>query len=103
MKGSKLVERYQKALRNLGRLKSRRTFAFHSNQRLFMDQTTYGLARRALPVRKQLQIVMLIALGAAAILLLGWAASRLSAAPPQPLLVTATAGDASLHLTPSQL
>ena len=68
-----------------------------------MDQTTYGLARRALPVRKQLQIVMLIALGAVAILLLGWGASRLSAAPPQPPLVTATAGDNSLHLTPSQL
>ena len=30
-----------------------------------MDQTTYGLARRALSVRKQLQIVLLIALGAA--------------------------------------
>jgi len=68
-----------------------------------MDQTTYGLARRALPVRKQLQIVMLIALGAAAILLLGWGASRLSAAQPQPPRVTATAGDNSLHLTPSQL
>jgi cobalt-zinc-cadmium efflux system membrane fusion protein len=68
-----------------------------------MDQTTYGLARRALPVRKQLQIVMLIALGAAAILLLGWGASRLSAAQPAQPLVTATAGDNSLHLTPSQL
>src|SRR3569833_872191 len=68
-----------------------------------MDQTTYGLARRALPVRKQLQSVMLIALGAAAILLLGWGASRLSAALPQPALETASAGDISLHLTPSQL
>jgi cobalt-zinc-cadmium efflux system membrane fusion protein len=67
-----------------------------------MDQTTYGLARRALPVRKQLQIVMLIALGAAAILILGWGASRLHAAqpaaPPAP-----SATDNTLHLTPSQL
>src|SRR5438105_4358101 len=68
-----------------------------------MDQTTYGLARRALPVRKQLQIVMLIALGAAAILLLGWGATRLSAAQPEQSRVTPTAADNSLHLTPSQL
>ena len=67
-----------------------------------MDQTTYGLARRALPVRKQLQIVLLIALGAAAILLLGWGASRLSAAQPAQPLAPPTA-DSSLHLTPSQL
>ena len=67
-----------------------------------MDQTTYGLARRALPVRKQLQIVLLIALGAAAILLLGWGASRLSAAQPAQPLAPPTA-DNSLHLTPSQL
>ena len=56
-----------------------------------MDQTTYGLARRALPVRKQLQIVGLIALGAAGILLLGWGASRLSAAQPEQPRQTATA------------
>jgi len=67
-----------------------------------MDQTTYGLARRALPVPKQLQIVLLIALGAAAILLLGWGASRLSAAQPAQPLAPPTA-DNSLHLTPSQL
>jgi membrane fusion protein, heavy metal efflux system len=67
-----------------------------------MDQTTYGLARRALPVRKQLQIVALIALGATAILLLGWGASRLSAAQPQQPLAPAATGN-SLHLTPSQL
>jgi membrane fusion protein, heavy metal efflux system len=67
-----------------------------------MDQTTYGLARRALPVRKQLQIVGLIALGAAVVLLLGWGASRLSAAQPEQPLATPTASD-SLHLTPSQL
>src|SRR3569833_3258798 len=68
-----------------------------------MDQTTYGLARRALPVRKQLQIVGLLALGAAGILLLGWGASRLSAAQPEQPLATPTASDNALHLTPSQL
>lgn len=70
-----------------------------------MDQTTKDLARRALPVRKQLQIVGLIALGAAGILLLGWGASRLSAAQPQKPVATptATATGNSLHLTPSQL
>jgi cobalt-zinc-cadmium efflux system membrane fusion protein len=68
-----------------------------------MDQTTYGLARRALPVRKQLQIVLLIALGAAGILALGWGASKLHAAQPAPPPTTSTATDNSLHLTPSQL
>src|SRR3569833_3414877 len=68
-----------------------------------MDQTTSGLARRALPVRKQLQIVGLLALGAAGILLLGWGASRLSAAQPEQPLSTPTASDNALHLTPSQL
>ena len=68
-----------------------------------MDQTTYGLARRALPVRKQLQIVLLIALGAAGIVLLGWGASRLSAAQPEQPLAHPTSTDNSLHLTPSQL
>ena len=68
-----------------------------------MDPTTYGLARRALPVRKQLQIVLLIALGAVGILFLGWGASRLSAAQPEQPLVSAKATDNSLHLTPSQL
>jgi membrane fusion protein, heavy metal efflux system len=67
-----------------------------------MDQTTYGLARRALPVRRQLQIVLLIALSAAVILTIGWGAAKLSAAQPQPVAV-ATATDNSLHLTPSQL
>ncbi len=68
-----------------------------------MDQTTYGLARRALPVRKQLQIVVLIALAAAGILALGWGASKLHAAQPAPPPATSTATDNSLHLTPSQL
>ncbi|HWM70061.1 MAG TPA: efflux RND transporter periplasmic adaptor subunit [Steroidobacteraceae bacterium] len=67
-----------------------------------MDQTTYGLARRALPVRKQLQIVMLIALGAAGILILGWGASKLHAAQPVPPPAP-SATDNTLHLTPSQL
>jgi cobalt-zinc-cadmium efflux system membrane fusion protein len=69
-----------------------------------MDQTTYGLARRALPVRRQLQIVLLIALTAAGILMIGWGATKLHAAqpessPPQ----TASANGSALHLTPSQL
>jgi cobalt-zinc-cadmium efflux system membrane fusion protein len=68
-----------------------------------MDQTTYGLARRALSVRKQLQIVVLIALGAAGILALGWGASKLHAAQPVPPPATSTATDNSLRLTPSQL
>ena len=68
-----------------------------------MDQTTYGLARRALPVRKQLQIVLLIALGAAGVLFLGWGASKLHAAQPAPPPEAAVATDNSLHLTPSQL
>jgi cobalt-zinc-cadmium efflux system membrane fusion protein len=68
-----------------------------------MDQTTYGLARRALPVHKQLQIVLLIALGAAGILALGWGASKLHAAQPAAPPATSTATDNSLHLTPSQL
>jgi membrane fusion protein, heavy metal efflux system len=68
-----------------------------------MDHTTYGLARRALPVRKQLQIVLLIALGAAGILFLGWGASKLHAAQPAPPPATAAATDNSLHLTPAQL
>ena len=67
-----------------------------------MDQTTYGLARRALPVRRQLQIVLLIALSAAVILTIGWGAAKLSAAQPETVAV-ATATDNSLHLTPSQL
>ncbi len=68
-----------------------------------MDQTTYGLARRALPVRKQLQIVLLIALGAAGILVLGWGASKLHAAQPTPPPERVATADNSLHLTPSQL
>src|SRR5579871_4665179 len=68
-----------------------------------MDQTTYGLASRALPVRRQLQIVTLIALGAAGILFVGWGASKLSAAQPTPPLASATTAENSLHLTDSQL
>jgi membrane fusion protein, heavy metal efflux system len=68
-----------------------------------MDQTTYGLARRALPVRKQLQIVLLIALSAAGILVVGWGAARLHAAQPAPPPGAQTTSNSSLHLTPSQL
>jgi membrane fusion protein, heavy metal efflux system len=67
-----------------------------------MDPTTYGLAHRALPMRKQLQIVLLIALGAAGILVLGWGAAKLHAAQPAPPQAAAATDD-SLHLTPAQL
>jgi cobalt-zinc-cadmium efflux system membrane fusion protein len=77
-----------------------------------MDQTTYGLARRALPRARQAQIVLLIALSAAGILGVGWGVSWLHAASPSPAAAgsatapggtdNASAG-AGLHLTPSQL
>jgi cobalt-zinc-cadmium efflux system membrane fusion protein len=77
-----------------------------------MDQTTYGLARRALPTARQAQIVLLMALSAAGILTVGWGVSRLHAASPPPVAAdsatapggtdNASAG-AGLHLTPSQL
>lgn len=67
-----------------------------------MDPTTYGLARRALPIRKQAHILLLISLSAAGILAVGWGATRLRAAqPPAPPATAAT--DNSLHLTSSQL
>jgi cobalt-zinc-cadmium efflux system membrane fusion protein len=71
-----------------------------------MDQTTNGLARRALPRAKQAQIVLLMALSAAAILAVGWGVSRLHAAQPEPPAPAATdhgAADTAVHLTPSQL
>jgi cobalt-zinc-cadmium efflux system membrane fusion protein len=75
-----------------------------------MDQTTYGLARRALPRAKQAQIVLLMALSAAGILAVGWGVSRLHAAQPaSPAAGTASdnastgAPDTGIHLTPSQL
>jgi len=74
-----------------------------------MDQTTYGLARRALPRAKQARIVLLIALAAAGILTVGWSISRLHAAEPaspsaatDPATSNGPAGNA-VHLTPSQL
>lgn len=68
-----------------------------------MDQTTHGLARRALPKARQVQIVLLMALGAAAILTVGWGASRLHAAQPAATTPAAASNDSALHLTPSQL
>jgi cobalt-zinc-cadmium efflux system membrane fusion protein len=71
-----------------------------------MDQTTNGLARRALPRAKQAQIVLLMALSAAGILAVGWGVSRLHAAQPEPPAAAATdkgPADTAVHLTPSQL
>jgi len=70
-----------------------------------MDQTTYGLARRALPRAKQAQIVLLMALSAAGILAVGWGVSRLHAAqPPSPEAAGSNGpADTAIHLTPSQL
>lgn len=77
-----------------------------------MDQTTYGLARRALPRARQAQIVLLTALCAAGILAAGWGVSRLHSASSSPVAAgtaTAPAGtehspsDTGLHLTQSQL
>lgn len=65
-----------------------------------MDPTTYGIARRALPIVKQAQILLLVALSAAGILAVGWGTSRLRAAQPAPPTVEA---DNPLRLTPSQL
>jgi len=76
-----------------------------------MDQTTYVLARRALPRARQAQIVLLIALSAAAILTAGWGVSRLHAAKTTTQEAAGAAteqtdrarADAGIHLTPSQL
>ena len=76
-----------------------------------MDQTTYVLARRALPRARQAQIVLLIALSAAAILTAGWGVSRLHAAKTTAQEAAGAAteqtdrarADAGIHLTPSQL
>lgn len=68
-----------------------------------MDQTTYGLARRALPLRRQAQIVLLIGLATAAILALSWGASRLHAAQPGTEPGIGAAADNELRLTSVQL
>src|SRR5262249_42475978 len=68
-----------------------------------MDSTTYGLARRALPTVKQAQIVLVIALCAAAVLAIGWGASRLHAAQPDVPATNLGPTDNALHLTPAQL
>jgi cobalt-zinc-cadmium efflux system membrane fusion protein len=73
-----------------------------------MDQTTYGLARRALPRAKQAKIVLLMAVSAAGILALGWGVSRLHAAQPASPAAAGGASehglaDTAVHLTPSQL
>jgi membrane fusion protein, heavy metal efflux system len=68
-----------------------------------MDQLTPALAHRALPKRKQAQIVLLIALAAAGVLFVGWGASRLHAAQPESEPAPPAAADNSLRLTPAQL
>jgi cobalt-zinc-cadmium efflux system membrane fusion protein len=68
-----------------------------------MDSTTYGLARRALPTAKQAQIVLLVAVCAAGVLLVGWGASRLHAAQPMLPATNLAKADNALHLTPAQL
>jgi cobalt-zinc-cadmium efflux system membrane fusion protein len=77
-----------------------------------MDQTTYGLARRALPRATQAQIVLLIAVSAAAILAAAWGVSRLRSVQPASVaalgvttdnVATRDAPADAIHLTPSQL
>lgn len=68
-----------------------------------MDQTTDGLASRALSKRKQVQIVLLVALGAAGVLFLGWGASRLHAEQPETEAPPPPAADNSLRLSQAQL
>jgi cobalt-zinc-cadmium efflux system membrane fusion protein len=68
-----------------------------------MDSKTYGLARRALPAVKQAQIVLIIALCAAVVLVIGWGASRLQAQQAPLAATNARTADHSLHLTSAQL
>lgn len=68
-----------------------------------MDQPLDGLGRRALSVRKQAQIVALIALAAAAILLIGWGAARLHASQPAPTQQTSITPEGNLRLSAAQL
>jgi cobalt-zinc-cadmium efflux system membrane fusion protein len=68
-----------------------------------MDQTTDGLASRALSKRKQVQIVLRVALAAAGVLFLGWGASRLHAEQPETEAPPPPAADNSLRLSQAQL
>ncbi len=65
-----------------------------------MDQTTYGLARRALSHTRQTQIVAVIAVLTAIVVTALSLASRFKA---QPVPAPAQAPSSSVHLTPSQL
>ncbi|HUI58957.1 MAG TPA: efflux RND transporter periplasmic adaptor subunit [Steroidobacteraceae bacterium] len=67
-----------------------------------MDQTKQGLARRGLPVRRQAQVVLLIAVAGVCILALGWGASRLRAAQPAAAPAAGVSGDA-VRLSAAQL
>lgn len=66
-----------------------------------MDRTTHILARRALPRRRQAQLVGVLALGAAGILSVGWAASFLHAAHGGTTTDATSSGE--LRLTATQL
>jgi cobalt-zinc-cadmium efflux system membrane fusion protein len=66
-----------------------------------MDKGELSLQRRALPPGKQIRIVLLVVLVAAAALVVGWGALRASAGEPPP---TSNAGATNeVHLTSAQL
>jgi len=67
-----------------------------------MEETTQGLARRALPMRRQAQVVLLIAVAGICVLALGWGASRLHAAQPAAQAAAEDAG-AGVRLSSAQL
>jgi len=67
-----------------------------------MDETTQGLAHRALPLRRQAQVVLLIAVAAICVLVLAWGAARLHAAQPPAQAAAQDAGDA-VRLSSAQL
>ncbi len=65
-----------------------------------MDQAELSLQRRALPPGKQIRIVLIVVLVAAAALLIGWGALRATAREPQP---TPASAANEVHLSSAQL
>ncbi len=65
-----------------------------------MDQAELSLQRRALPPGKQIRIVLVVVLVAAAALVIGWGALRATAGEPQPTAASATN---EVHLSSAQL